>query len=93
MSTDDSIIVDDSTKKPRILVAENNSKGYVVVNKPSNIPMHKTADNAIKNVKPCLLKERQQEQYYLNKAKSGKTNDINPCAAAASSYNTIQLID
>jgi len=44
--------------KPGVIVAENASKGWIVINKPSGVPVHMTVDNARENVQACIYHAR-----------------------------------
>ncbi|KAL7578814.1 hypothetical protein ACA910_016035 [Epithemia clementina (nom. ined.)] len=59
----DGNVVDKATtakRLPGVIVAEDPSKGWMVINKPANIPVHMTVDNAIENVQACLVRARRQ---------------------------------
>lgn len=43
-----------SNNKPGIIVARNATKGWMVIDKPPNIPVHMTVDNCRENVASCL---------------------------------------
>ncbi|GAX10434.1 hypothetical protein FisN_21Lh133 [Fistulifera solaris] len=43
-----------SSDKPGIIVARNATKGWMVIDKPPNVPVHMTVDNSRENVASCL---------------------------------------
>jgi 23S rRNA-/tRNA-specific pseudouridylate synthase len=45
---------DVTSDKPGIIVARNASKGWMVIDKPPNVPVHMTVDNSCENVASCL---------------------------------------
>jgi 23S rRNA-/tRNA-specific pseudouridylate synthase len=40
--------------KPGVIVAKDNEKGWIVVDKPAMVPVHMTVDNSQENVAACL---------------------------------------
>ncbi len=65
---------DDMISKPGIIVARDDNAGYLVINKPPNVPVHPTVDNLLENVASsigrCLWNERKEAmtsgEYLLN---------------------------
>ncbi|GAX16692.1 hypothetical protein FisN_21Hh133 [Fistulifera solaris] len=45
---------DVSSDKPGIIVARNTTMGWMVIDKPPNVPVHMTVDNSRENVASCL---------------------------------------
>lgn len=83
----------DVQAKPGIVVARDDDVGYLVINKPPNVPVHPTVDNLLENVASsigrCLWNERKDEilsgEYALNHTTIKQREDVHP-----SSNNTIQ---
>jgi 23S rRNA-/tRNA-specific pseudouridylate synthase len=48
----------DSSSKPGVVVAQDDEKGWIVVDKPAMVPVHMTVDNAQENVAACLQRAR-----------------------------------
>jgi 23S rRNA-/tRNA-specific pseudouridylate synthase len=44
----------DGSNKPGVIVAQDDEKGFIVVDKPAMVPVHMTVDNAQENVAACL---------------------------------------
>lgn len=44
------------SERPGVLVACNATKGWITIDKPANVPVHMTVDNAQENVVACLQK-------------------------------------
>jgi 23S rRNA-/tRNA-specific pseudouridylate synthase len=44
----------ESGNKPGVIVAQDDEKGFIVVDKPAGVPVHMTVDNAQENVAACL---------------------------------------
>jgi 23S rRNA-/tRNA-specific pseudouridylate synthase len=51
-------IHDTSGDKPGVIVAEDTDKGWLVIRKPSMVPVHMTVDNCRENVADCLKQAR-----------------------------------
>lgn len=43
-----------NSNKPGVIVAQDNEKGWIVVDKPAMVPVHMTVDNSQENVAACL---------------------------------------
>jgi 23S rRNA-/tRNA-specific pseudouridylate synthase len=46
------------SNKPGVIVAQDNEKGWIVVDKPAMVPVHMTVDNSQENVAACLQRAR-----------------------------------
>jgi 23S rRNA-/tRNA-specific pseudouridylate synthase len=44
----------DDSNKPGVIVAQDDEKGWIVVDKPAMVPVHMTVDNSQENVAACL---------------------------------------
>ena len=55
------------TQKIGIIVGEDPGKGWLVINKPSHVPVHKTVDNGIENAQTCLYQARTAQDATLSK--------------------------
>jgi len=53
--------------KPGVIVSRNDDAGYIIINKPPNVPVHSRVDNSLENVASCigrmlLLEEREKKR-------------------------------
>ena len=57
----------DGTGRPGVIVKRDDDAGYIIIDKPANIPVHARVDNLLENVASCvgriLWKERQYSLY------------------------------
>jgi 23S rRNA-/tRNA-specific pseudouridylate synthase len=71
---------DKDNDRPGIVVAENATAGFLVINKPMRVPVHMTVDNCRENVQWCVKEARrrrqqqQQQQRRSNIARRTRSN-------------------
>jgi 23S rRNA-/tRNA-specific pseudouridylate synthase len=67
--------------KPGVIVSRNDDAGYIIINKPPNIPVHSRVDNSLENVASCIGRMLWLEAREKNKEQSnmivGLTNNNN----------------
>lgn len=51
-----------ANQKPGVIMAEDESKGWLVINKPAAVPIHMTVDNCLENVQTRLQKARRKDE-------------------------------
>jgi 23S rRNA-/tRNA-specific pseudouridylate synthase len=73
---------DDGNKnKPGVIVQRNDEVGYLIINKPPNIPVHARVDNLLENVASSvgrmLWLERREEMVLLSSSSSSNGNSDN----------------
>ena len=49
---------DSKNKKDGVIVAADKAKGWLVLDKPANVPVHPTVDNQLENVAACVREAR-----------------------------------
>ena len=47
-----------ATGLPGVVVEDNPEKGFLIVHKPRNVPVHATVDNALENAQACVYRAR-----------------------------------
>eukprot|EP00977_Amphora_coffeiformis_P014404 scaffold4017_cov180-Amphora_coffeaeformis.AAC.4 len=52
---------DHDSEKPGVIVDEDKSKGWLVIDKPARVPVHMTVDNCRENVQSCIVAARQKD--------------------------------
>jgi len=82
---------DDHDGKPGVIVKKDASKGWIVIDKPANVPVHMTVDNRVENAATCL------EQALLaarrpNNPESSMTEQLYVTAPQRLDQNTSGLI-
>jgi RNA pseudouridylate synthase len=69
--SDDTDDDDPGQIRPGIVVAENATAGFLVINKPMRVPVHMTVDNCRENVQWCVKEARRQRRNNIASRSNG----------------------
>jgi 23S rRNA-/tRNA-specific pseudouridylate synthase len=70
--------------KPGVIVSRNDDAGYIIINKPPNVPVHSRVDNSLENVASCIgrmllseEREKKKKKKNLKHSMLAGSNDNN----------------
>ncbi|GKZ00495.1 hypothetical protein MPSEU_001002000 [Mayamaea pseudoterrestris] len=79
----------DAKQLPGVIVAQDETKGYIIIDKPAGVPVHMTVDNRLENVAACLASARRR---LLVDNDDGQSNDVYVSTPQRLDQNTSGLL-